>query len=171
MVNIFRQKLKSKISINVVQETMEKLFHNFVFCNNDASTVWIERAFYNEIQQMEKLRTGEKWEGKKESKSSDFFWNYSKEEDLCFIIWDSLLVIWVFEERHEWLRKSSMMFSEDLKFLWSNMFMFENLTVRWFLLCPRVIKTLGLLPHLGWCRVVIGEAGLYGSCCSGMGLQ
>ena len=39
MVNIYRQKLKSKISVNVVQEAMEKLFHNFVFSNNDASTV------------------------------------------------------------------------------------------------------------------------------------
>ena len=64
MVNIYRQKLKSKISVNVVQEAMEKLFHNFVFSNNDASTVWIERGFYNKIQQMEKLRTEDKWEGK-----------------------------------------------------------------------------------------------------------
>lgn len=72
MVNIYRQKLKSKISVNVIQEAMEKLFHNFVFSNNDASTVWIERGFYNKIQQMEKLRTEDKWEGKKESKSGDF---------------------------------------------------------------------------------------------------
>ena len=39
MVNIYRQKLKSKISVNVVQEAMEKLFHIFVFSNNDESTV------------------------------------------------------------------------------------------------------------------------------------